>query len=245
MTTPLRSELVKLASEVPALREVLLPVLKKMARQSQEMIRLKYMNLGDFGGTDPVVESWVLEVKGPYEAMQAFIPTLKKYKFRYNRASQSWVRDATLYAYNNRKRQNFWRAGRRDQEAAYPILKKMVDAHNAEAAKANKEMGRGDRPTDAKGVMRLIHQNERLTNRLGDYGITVEYDWPNRYSVDEATVWVLGNTFPVKDVMKKHGFRWGSGPKGRGWWMAAAEYALVGKAWAGDVFKNLPDNLPS
>ena len=31
MTTPLRSELIKLASEVPALREVLLPVLKAAA----------------------------------------------------------------------------------------------------------------------------------------------------------------------------------------------------------------------
>jgi len=243
MTTPLRSELTKLASEVPSLRGLLLPVIKS-ARRSQEMIRLKYVNLGDFGGTDPVVDSWLLEVKGPYEAMQALLPTLKKYKFRFDRASKAWSIHAVNYAYSNRKRQNFWAAARRNQEAAYPLLKKMVEQYNAEAAKANRDMD-PNRPTDAKGVMRLIQQNERLTNRLGDYGIRVEYDWPNRYSVDEATVWVFGDTFPVKDVMKRHGFRWGSGRKGRGWWIAAAEYALIGKAWAGDVFKNLPDITPA
>jgi len=53
-----------------------------LSRKSNELIRLKYNNLGDFGGTDPIQDSWILEVAGPYEAMQSWqaggLPTLRR-----------------------------------------------------------------------------------------------------------------------------------------------------------------------
>jgi len=69
MTTPLRQDLIRLANEVPALRRHLLPLIRS-ARQTTERIRVKLVNLGDFGGTDPVVDSWHMDVAGPYEQMQ-------------------------------------------------------------------------------------------------------------------------------------------------------------------------------
>ena len=143
MSISLRKATIRLAYAVPALRQHLVPLLKS-ARQTTEPIRLKYTNLGDFGGTDPVIDSWVLEVAGPYEAMQALLPTLKKYKFQWNPSSRAWSIHASLYEYNNAKRQNFWNAARRNQEAAYPILKKLVDDYNRGAAAGNADLTGGN-----------------------------------------------------------------------------------------------------
>jgi hypothetical protein len=213
----------------------------KLARVTQEQIRLKYVNLGDFGGTDPVVDSYILEVKGPYEAMQSLLPVLKKYKFRWDAGSRSWTIHAVNYAYSNRKRDNFWAAARRNQKAAYPILKKLVEKYNLEVYEANKALGPGGgKKMTVKDLMNRARSKERLTQRLGGYGIRVEFEWPNKYSVDEAKTWVLGDTYAVKDVMKKHGFRWGSGPKGKGWWIPAVEYIVVADKWVPDVMRALP-----
>jgi len=208
----------------------------RSARVTTEPIRLKYVNLGDFGGTDPVVDSWVLEVAGSYDAMQPLIPVLKKFKFRYDSRGKSWRLDATKYAYSNRKRDNFWNAARRNQQAAYPIIKKLVDQHNAAAASANSGSGQ----TTVKDLVKNLKSKDRLKQRLEGLGLRVEYEWPDKYSVDEATAWVFGNTFAVKDVMKKYGFRWGSGRKGKGWWIPTIEYPAIVDKWAADVIRALP-----
>jgi hypothetical protein len=206
-----------------------------LSRQTNELIRMKYKNLGDFGGTDPVVDSWFLDVAGPYEAMQGLMPILKKYKFRWQPASKSWTIHARKYAYNNRKRQNFWNAARRNQEAAYPILKKKIDEINA-ALRAEDAT-----PTPTrKELLREIQQGERISDRLKRLGIEVEYDYPNRYSVDEAKVWLRNTPFDLNPILKKHGFRWGSGRNGKGWWIPMREYTAILKPLVADIFRAMP-----
>jgi hypothetical protein len=206
-----------------------------LSRQTNELIRMKYKNLGDFGGTDPVVDSWFLDVAGPYEAMQELAPILKKYKFRWQPASKSWSIHARKYAYNNRKRENFWNAARRNQEAAYPILKKKIDEINA----ALRAEDANPKPT-LKEMMREIRQGERISDRLKKLGIEVEYDYPNRYSVDEAKVWLRNTPFDLNPVLKKHGFRWGSGRNGKGWWIPMREYTAILKPLVADIFRAMP-----
>lgn len=205
----------------------------RVARVTKEQIRLKFVNLGDFGGSDPVTDSWVLEIAGPYEAMQTLTPTLKKFKFRWSPHSKSWRLDATQYAYSNRKRDNLWNAARRNQQTAYPIIKKMVDEYNRAPADS------GSGPTVQDLVKKLRH-TDRQRNRLNEAGLDFYFQWPDKYSVDEAKVWVFGNTYPVKDVMKAAGFRWGNGPKGKGWWMATTEFTEVGDQWANSIIRQMP-----
>lgn len=206
-----------------------------LARQTNELIRMKYKNLGDFGGTDPVVDSWFLEVKGPYDAMQELMPILKKYKFRWKPSSKSWSIHATKYAYNNRKRENFWNAARRNQKAAYPILKKKIDEINA-ALRAEEATPKPTR----KELLREIRQGERISARLKKLGIEVEYDYPSRYSVDEAKVWLRNTPFDLNPILKKHGFRWGSGRNGKGWWVAMREYTAILNKLVADIFRAMP-----
>jgi hypothetical protein len=206
-----------------------------LARQTNELIRMKYKNLGDFGGTDPVVDSWFLDVAGPYEAMQELTPILKKYKFRWMPASKSWTIHARKYAYNNRKRENFWNAARRNQEAAYPILKKKVREIN------DRLRAEDATPTPTrKELLREIQQGERISDRLKRLGIEVEYDYPNRYSVDEAKVWLRNTPFDLNPILKKHGFRWGSGRNGKGWWIAMREYTAILKPLVAGIFRAMP-----
>ena len=153
------------------------------ARTTLEPIRLKYVNLGDFGGTDPITDSWLLEVKGPYEAMQELMPTLKKYKFRWDPRSKSWSIHATHYAYNNRKRENFWRAARRNQKAAYPVLKDMVDAYNKKVREHDQGVSGG--PQTPKEFIQWASRQQRQMIRLTGAGINVQFEIPNRFSVDE------------------------------------------------------------
>ncbi len=206
-----------------------------LSRQTNELIRMKYKNLGDFGGTDPVVDSWFLDVAGPYEAMQELAPILKKYKFRWQPASKSWSIHARKYAYNNRKRENFWNAARRNQEAAYPILKKKIDEINA----ALRAEDASPTPT-RKELLREIQQGERISDRLNRLGIMVEYDYPNRYSVDEAKIWLRNTPFDLNPILKKHGFRWGSGRNGKGWWIPMREYTAILKPLVADIFRAMP-----
>jgi hypothetical protein len=88
--------------------------------------------------------------------------------------------------------------------------------------------------------MQKLQSKERLTQRLNTYGLTVQFEWPNRYSVDEAKAWVTGNTFPIKDVMAKHGFRFAQGKYGKGWWLPAVEFHAIVDKWAADVIRATP-----
>jgi len=204
------------------------------ARVTVEPIRLKYVNLGDFGGTNPVQDSWVLEVAGPFDAMQALIPTLKKFGLKWNPQSRSWRLDATLYKYGNARLQSLWDAARKSMVQGYPIIKKMVDEYNAHASSSSG-------PTlTVQDLMKDIQHKERQISRLTDFGLKVQFEWPDRYSVAEAKTWVLGNTFPVKGVMSHYGFKFTSGKFGKGWWLPTVEFHAVGDKWANDIIKGMP-----
>ena len=204
-----------------------------LARKTSELIRLKYNNLGDFGGTDPVQDSWVMEVAGPYEAMQEITPVLKKYKFRWSPQSKSWQIDATLYTYNNRKRQNSWNAARRNQEAAWPILKKKVKEINDRLR--SEDPAAGKRTDDMRQFVKEIHQDQRILSRLENMGITVGQDVPDRYSVDESKVVLLGNTYGIKDILKRYGFRFGRSRAGKGWMIPMREFNAISRELVADI----------
>ena len=68
-------------------------------------------------------------------------------------------------------------------------------------------------------------------------GIEVEYDYPNRYSVDEAKIWLRNTPFDLNPILKKHGFRWGSGRNGKGWWIAMREYTAILNKLVADIFR--------
>lgn len=208
------------------------------ARRTNELIRLLYKNTGDFGGTDPIVDSWILEVKGPYDAIQKIMPTLKKYKFRWDPRSKTWGIKATLYAYNNRKRQSLWDWARRQQEAAYPVLRDMVKEINAQLEAEDR--AESPLPTDAKGWAKEFDQDKRLHKRLESMGIRVERDKHNPYSVDEPKVWLVGDTFSFKDLLKRYGFRWGrSQDHGKGWGIPIREFNAIDRDLVADMMKGV------
>jgi len=204
-----------------------------LARKTSELIRLKYNNLGDFGGTDPIQDSWVMEVAGPYEAMQEITPILKKYKFRWSPQSRSWRIDATLYVYSNRKRDNFWNAARRNQKAAWPILKKKVKEINDRLRSEDPTAGK--RTDDMRQFVKEIDQDKRIVSRLENMGITVGQDVPDRYSVDEAKVVLLGNTYGIKDILKRYGFRFGRSRAGKGWTIPMREFNAISRELVADI----------
>jgi len=209
-----------------------------LARRTNELIRLLYKNLGDFGGTDPILDSWILEVKGPYDAMQKIVPTLKKYKFRWDPARKSYIIKATNYLYNNRKRQNFWNWARRQQKAAWPVLRDMVKEINAQLEAEDR--AESPLPTDAKGWAKEFDQDKRLHKRLESMGIRVERDSHNPYSVDEPMVWLIGDTVPFKDLLKSYGFRWGrSRDHGRGWGIPIREFNAIDRDLVADMMVGL------
>tara|TARA_B100001094_G_scaffold329535_2_gene392502 strand:- start:3136 stop:4035 length:900 start_codon:yes stop_codon:yes gene_type:complete len=204
-----------------------------LSRKTSELIRLKYNNLGDFGGTNPIQDSWVMEVAGPYEAMQEITPILKKYKFRWSPQSKSWRIDATLYTYSTRRRDNLWNAARRNQKAAWPILNEKVKEINERLR--SEDPAAGKRTDDMRQFVKEIHQDKRIISRLENMGITVGQDVPDRYSVDESKVVLLGNTYGIKDILKRYGFRFGRSRAGKGWMIPMREFNAISRELVADI----------
>ena len=228
----LRSSLIRLAHQQPSLRPQLLPLLKA-ARVTQELIRVKYVNLGDFGGTDPVEDSWVLDVAGP---TFDYRDELKRLGFRWNSASKVWSIDATLYKYGGRRNAEFYK-NRKLQEAAFPVVQALAKKHN-EAAEA---FNRGVRPGgggDDREVVEHWQRLERMQPKLEAAGLKVEHTYPGRYDVTEGTVTVSGNTYPFVAVMKKYGWKWN--PSKKAWQIPVPEYHAIQDKWMSDIVRELP-----
>jgi hypothetical protein len=235
----LRSKVIHLAHQKLELRPHLLPLLKE-ARITEELIRVKYVNLGDFGGTDPVEDSWSLEVVGPtYEHREE----LRRLGLKWNPGMKSWRLDATLYKYNFRGRNRNYDVIRRQQEEIYDKLQKIVPVWN-EAAKAKNDaltpaisttMPREER-------IKLHEEHAKLSEKLDKTGLKVGFYQPSRYSSDDGMVYVTGNTYPYAKLMKKHGFRWNP-PQNR-WQMPTADWHIIKMNWLRDVTHNIPDPPP-
>ena len=99
---------------------------------------------------------------------------------------------------------------------------------------------RSDDPTakrtdDMRQFMKEIHQDKRIISRLENMGITVGQDVPDRYSVDEAKVVLLGNTYGIKDILKRYGFRFGRSRAGKGWMIPMREFNAISRELVADI----------
>jgi hypothetical protein len=216
--------ILKVAQENPEFRKALTAELKK-ARRSVPLLQMKYQNLGDFGGTNRSLENWILEVGGPTYRIK---DDLKRYKMRWEPQSKTWRLSATLYAAGmmGRPAQQFARI-RKLQEAAYKGLKPIIAQENQIIKDENKGI-LGETPKlDKRQLLKMITQHGRIFDQLGNYGIDMTFDWPNRYSQagTEALAVVGGNTFDIKSLLKKFGFNWSSGKKV--WVLPVPEYEAV------------------
>jgi len=77
---------------------------------------------------------------------------------------------------------------------------------------------------------------------LGRAGLVLERRFPSRYDAWEPFVLIKGNTYPLANLMKSHGFRWN--PREKAWSMAAAEFSVVGPKWMGEVARSFPAAPP-
>lgn len=202
------------------------------ARVTQELLRVRYSNLGDFGGTDPVEDSWVLEVAGPtFEHREV----LKRLGFRWNPNSKTWVINATLYKYGGRRNAEFYK-NRKLQETAYPVVRELAKKYNEEAEAHNNSVG--PNLSDPREINEHWSRIRRTEPKLTAAGIKIERINPSRYDVSESKVSVTGNTFPLASIMKKHGWRWN--PAERAWVMPGPEFFAIQDKWMGDVVRELP-----
>ena len=203
-----------------------------ISRLTTPEIQVKYQNLGDFGGTDPVDDLWTLEVSGPtYE----YRGILARMGLRWKSTSKTWGISATLYRYNNARRNAEWVKARKIQETAYPQLVALAKAHNERAREENAKLG----PADDREQVAIWRRLSRMVPQLQAVGIKVEHTTPGRYEVGESKVWVSGNTYNIRALMMKHGFRWD--PTRKAWSMPGPEFAVVGDKWMSEVVRSLPE----
>lgn len=204
----------------------------KTARVTTPELLVKYVNLGDFGGTDPVSDSWSLEVSGPtFE----YRDELGRLGLRWNPGRKTWGVDATLYKFNNARRNAEWVKNRKIQTTAYPLLLELAKVHNAKAREENAKLG----PADDREQVEVWRRVSRMIPRLETAGIKIEHTTPGRYEVGESTVWVSGSTYPIRSLMGKYGFRWNGTRKA--WGIPGPEFSVIGDKWMAEVVRTLPE----
>lgn len=204
----------------------------KLSRLTAPELLVKYNNLGDFGGTDPVDDMWTLEVSGPtFE----YRDILSRLGLRWNASRKTWGVDATLYRYNNARRNAEWVRNRKIQTAAYPQLVELAQVHNAKVREENAKLG----PADGREQVQVWRRVSRMIPRLEAAGIKIEHTSPGRYEIGESKVWVRGNTYPIRTLMVKHGFRWDGTRKA--WEIPGLEFTVVGDKWMAEVVRTLPE----
>lgn len=179
---------------------------------------------------------FVLEVAGPtFE----YKDQLKQLGLKFDPRSKTWRLDAVLYKSGFGKASRDYDKNHRLQEAAFPVLQQLVKTHNERVEAEIKQMRGGPSvKDDAKGFVEMIRRHERMSEKLKAAGILIEWKFPNQYELGESRVWVSGNTFDVRDLMKKHGWRWDAGQKR--WWMVGDDYRVVGDEWMGEIVRRLP-----
>lgn len=128
--------------------------------------------------------------------------------------------------------------------AVIPKVQAVVDRHN-EAMKAKNldtldRMGlvspKGKRPLDPASIVKDFDRHDREAKRAKSYGIETKIDF-GRMGADHGTVRVRGNTFPIKEVLKKHAFRF----ERDHWTIPYAEYAAIRQKFWASAFKVLKD----
>jgi hypothetical protein len=203
----------------------------KTARLTTELLQVKYQNLGDFGGTDPVDDMYVLDVSGPTFEYRKILSDLG---LRWNPTQKTWGVTATLYRYNNARRNAEWVKNRNIQEKAYPKLQELAKAHNSKARAENEALG----PVDYRQRIEEWRRSSRMLPQLEAAGIKVEYKSPGKYELGEPQVWVSGETYDIRALLGKHGFKWNSAK--RAWGIPAPEFQVIKDKWMSEVVRGLP-----
>ena len=220
----IKQAVLKVAQANPEFRKALVAELKA-ARTTTPLLEMKYQNLGDFGGTNRVLESWVLEVGGPTERIMS---ELRRLKFYWNRATRTWRIDATSYAAGQYGRPaKLFALNRKKQEVAYKILKPLIAQENELIKEENRGIV-GDKPKlDTKELVTMIRRNERIRNSLESLGVKMDYSYPGRYGAagDEPLLLLGGDTYDIKELLKRYGFRWEGSRKM--WKLPLMEYEAV------------------
>lgn len=220
----IKKAVLKVARQNPEWAKAIL----KEARKTVPLLEMKYYDLGDFGGTHRSLETWVLEVGGPTWRIK---DDLKRAKLRWDPQTKTWGLRTTLYAARQLGRPGQTHARiRKQQEAAYRMLKPVIKAEN-EIIKAENESVTGPKQKlTPRELVTMVRRDGRIRKSLADnYGIQMEYDLKGRYSRAgaEPQIFFAGETFPIKDVLKKFGFRWESSKKA--WKIPMMEYEAVKK----------------
>jgi hypothetical protein len=220
----IKKAVLKVARQNPEWAKAIL----KEARKTVPLLEMKYYDLGDFGGTHRSLETWVLEVGGPTWRIK---DDLKRAKLRWDPQTNTWGLRTTLYAARQLGRPGQTHARiRKQQEAAYRMLKPVIKAEN-EIIKAENESVTGPKQKlTPRELVTMVRRDGRIRKSLADnYGIQMEYDLKGRYSRagTEPQIFFAGETFPIKDVLKKFGFRWESSKKA--WKIPMMEYEAVKK----------------
>jgi len=207
-------------------------ILQRVALVTQETLRVRLDHLGDFGGTQPIQDSWVLEVAG---ATFEYRDTLKKLGLSWNPGTKVWRLDATLYKFNNAKMEAEWDRDRKRQKAALPVLQQLAKEHNTRVDQEN----RSHLPAHGtREFTELMQRHLRMKDRLAEAGLAINFKSPGQYDSGEMKVFVSGNTYAHLALMKKYGFKWDGSKKA--WWLPAREYTAVGDKWMGEVIRDLP-----
>lgn len=238
----LRTRAIRLAAELaPESRGPLLAAIRE-ARTIPEKLRAKYKNLGDFGGTHRILDSWYLDVEGPTFGIK---DELKRLGLRWDRDRKVWGLSAVQYAHSgmtgaHARKQGYasYQAVRDAQEKAWPRVRDLVDQHNARIeAEVQGQTEMPDPKQHFREWITWIQRQGRLTKRLTELGVTVDHTHPNRYSTEEPKVKVSGNTYALRNLMQKHGFRWNSSRKT--WEVSSDDFRVMGVKWMGEAIRAL------
>jgi len=169
---------------------------------------------GDFGGSGKSQGELSISVTNGFPIKDA----LRDLGFTFDPKSKNWllVHDRSIYP-----RQRFYRnnPAEKDVMRAIPKVEALVKEANAQIVQSNQArlskagIG-GDMPkTTARDVMTWSDRQERSIRRLAKYGIVVTHEVDTgvagfRKGGGVGQVQLAGNTFAIKDVLRKSGFKW-------------------------------------
>ena len=251
MPSGLQRRLIRLASEAPKgsiLRTELVGLLRT-ARVVPEKIRAQFRQVGERG------DRWILEVAGsPYDNKLTdtdWPRFLKGLGLWWDRGQKVWKLDSGAFVWNTdswsydpsskavQDKNKRHSRNREKQKKAWPKVKAEVQAYN----KAVEDFirSRVDVDRGVKGLAQYIDHHKRVIARLDKLGIKVQHHFPGPYQSFEPILLITGNTYPVKDVMKAAGFRWGQSQKDgtKGWIMSADDSRVVGDQWMNEAIRVL------
>lgn len=213
---------------------------------------------GDFGGYGGSVRSYAIYVWGNTYPIK---DQLKKLGLRFDRGSGKTSRSGAgnrwvmyhRYSANPASRGGSYRGSVSEKKvkATIPKVKKIVDSFNRTMAKKNQRTiaSVGYQPEEDavvaaldkgyKATKKAVDSLKRREKRLARYGIEVKATKPvgsgnTHYTTD---VTVGGNTYPVKDLLKKVGFEWDGSAKV--WRIGSEEYYGIKRKFENDLARLL------